>query len=146
MADNRYTREIYEGYREHWRLSSTLVGDYGKWLIAQLTLINVGAIFLLSNEQFRPALAHGSFWWFVAGIMLSLFCGLAAWFNWGLNRDLAKVYFDPAILEDDAAWPEPSRALLFMTTLTYWLSLALGLASVFCIPLGAWSAWSATHP
>jgi hypothetical protein len=108
MAESGYAREVYEGYRDQWRLSSTLVGDYGKWLIAQLTLIHVGAIFLLaSNELFRPALAHGAFWWFIAGIMLSLLCGLATWFNWGMNRDAARVL---------------SVALRFKVGFTYWLA------------------------
>jgi hypothetical protein len=75
--------------------------------------------------------------------MLSLFCGLATWFNWSLNAEAAKVYFDPSILEDDAKWPEPSRRLTRGVTITYWLSLALGLASALCIPLGAWCVSSA---
>jgi hypothetical protein len=46
-----YAVEVYKAYRELWRVAMELAGAYGKWLIAQLTIIHAGAIYVLGSNE-----------------------------------------------------------------------------------------------
>jgi hypothetical protein len=76
---------VHKLHREQWQVATQIAGDYGKWLVASLTLVHGGALYgLASNTLYRPSVLGQALWWFVFGLILSLLSGFVAWINWYL--------------------------------------------------------------
>lgn len=112
--------------------------DYGKWLIATLTAVHIGASYFVGNLQGVPVGTKiAAIWWFVGGIILILLSGLTAWWNWTQHAERRNSWTNANMLinDDPKHWPKNTNAAAI--TSTYLLSLVFGLASAACLPIGA---------
>lgn len=124
---------------ERLNKSLQLQGDYGKWLIASLLLLNGTALYsLATNVSYgRPILQSGSLWWFLGGLLLAMGSGFVAWINWGLlAADLIRQSNASMLVSRDA-WPQSNKSADRYISLTFGLAIVLGLASLACVPIGA---------
>jgi hypothetical protein len=111
--------------------------DYGKWLISSLFLMHGSAIaglaFKASGPTAPPYLFAVS--WFVAGIVLALGAGFAAWWNFSFATRQYDDWANPNMLINPANWP--STPTVRGVEATKWISIACGLLSVACLVAGA---------
>jgi hypothetical protein len=127
---------VYQQCNDHMRAAFQLQGDYGKWLIASLLLIHGVAIwFVAESTELSRTVLPSVFWWHVAGILFALLCGLFTWGNWSLHSVLYEP-LDPGMIVDAQHWPRANPRTEAWITVTYWLSVIIGLLSAGCI-LGA---------
>lgn len=132
----------YQSQREDYRMAAELMAQYGRWLVATITAVHFGSIYLLSslpgdNLEGRQA----ALWALVTGVILILLCGLAAWANWGAMADLKRNWADARMLVDPKAWPKADAETRWVRWWVQWslrASLAFGVLSVACIPLAAY--------
>lgn len=129
---------IYVAMRENASRSLQLQGEYGKWLIASITILHAGALVALANsERLAPALGGGAGWWFIAGLVLALVCGFVVWINWGLvSRSFEHFARSDLILNDYTVLHEPDPYRIWIGV-TYWLPIFLGISSVSMLVAGA---------
>jgi hypothetical protein len=128
--------KAYEFNQEALRLTTEVQAEYGRWLIATTSAVQVGAIFFVGNLDGIPIeVKLLPIWIFVAGLLLILFSGLAAWANWGILASIYRDWNNANMLVETSKWPKPAESLWI--PITYWLSLIFGIASALCIPLGA---------
>ncbi len=111
--------------------------DYGKWLISSLLLIHGSAIGGLAFKASGPAPPPYLFAmiWFVAGIVLALGAGFAAWWNFSIGMQHYDKWANPNMLVNPTSWPA-APAFGGMEA-TRWASIACGLLSVACLVAGA---------
>lgn len=136
---------VYKDYKEMQRVTFDLAGQYGRWLLASLLLIHGGALFglftFLSELADKPdALARYQLtvWWFVSGLMLTLFAGLFTWLNWSMNSNNYEAWANKAMLWDPEKWTG-DNVHTWGVNFCYWAALVLGVLSSFCIIGGAYS-------
>ncbi|MCZ7451308.1 hypothetical protein O8B93_27485 [Agrobacterium rhizogenes] len=136
---------VYKDYKEMQRATFELAGQYGRWLLASLLLIHGGALFglftFLSELADKPdALARYQWtvWWFVSGLMLTLFAGLFTWLNWSMNSNNYEAWANKAMLWDSDEWVG-QNVHTWGINFSYWAALVLGVLSSLCIVGGAYS-------
>ncbi|MBD9390240.1 hypothetical protein IB237_23850 [Agrobacterium sp. AGB01] len=136
---------VYKDYKEMHRATFELAGQYGRWLLASLLLIHGGALFglftFLSELADKPdALARYQLtvWWFVIGLMLTLFAGLCTWANWTLHSDNYDGWANKPMLWDPEEWAGATRHT-WAIDFFYWAALVLGVLASLCIVGGAYS-------
>jgi len=135
---------VYKDLKEMQRATFDLAGQYGRWLLASLLLVHGGALFglftFLSDLADKPeALARYQWtvWWFVAGLILTLFSGLCTWINWSMHSDNFDAWANKPMLWDPRQWTGDARHT-WGITVSFWASLILGVSSALCIIGGAY--------
>jgi hypothetical protein len=122
-------KQKYEACREDHKTTFQLSGDYAKWFISTLLLLNSGAIaaiFQKGQTYACAVLIHG------LGIMLALAAGFAGW----LNLQWASQHFRASteeILEGVPMTPLPAKiatARCVAVTLSILSALSLGLGAI----------------
>ncbi|WP_413709837.1 hypothetical protein [Rhizobium sp. Rhizsp82] len=136
---------VYKDYKEMQRATFDVAAQWGRWLLASLLLVHGGALFglftFLSDLAGKPdALAQYQWtvWWFVAGIILTLASGMAAWLNWSMHSENYDSWANKAMLWDPEQWVGESRYIRALDV-TNWAAIILGVLSALCIVGGAYS-------
>ena len=128
----------YEANREDYRFAAQLFAEYGRWLVVTIAGSHIGGIFFLGGLDLPIHQVEPSLWTLTVGLILILFCGLAAYWNFmalaGLHASRDNIlmltnpeYFPP---KDDPSFDRRIRN-------TYTAALVLGLSSAICILLAA---------
>lgn len=111
--------------------------DYGKWLISSLFLMHgsaiAGLMFKSGGATAPPYLFAVA--WFVAGLVLALGAGFAAWWNFTFALKHYQIWSKPNMLTNREHWPQ--KASSKAVTVTLWVAVACGLLSVVCLVGGA---------
>lgn len=132
-------RETLAGMREAARHSATLQTDYGKWLTTTIAATHLGGIYVLvSMEGVAPAAKFPAVATLVGGLVLCFASGLFSYLNFGTVRRQMLEWADPRILFDQAAWPKDNPFRRRVVTATMVAAIALGVASVLCLPLATY--------
>ena len=129
--------ELYRLNAERLKAVSQTQADYGKWLIATLSVIHSAAIYALATLH-SPVPPRYVFVPFVIGLLLTLSSGLCSWSNFTFAIRLLEGWTDPAMLLDDARWPTIPPRLGFWISATMVAAIVTGVASALCILWGAW--------
>jgi hypothetical protein len=121
----------YEAHREDHKAAFQLGGEYAKWFISTLLLLNSGAILIIFQKNGFPcaALIHG------IGILLALGAAFAGW----LNLQWASSYFRAVaeeVLAGNAPTPEPKKIKY-----ARWVAVALAVLSAIFWTIGALLIW-----
>lgn len=134
--------ESVQGYLKH---TMEMQGAQGRWLIASLLLIH-GSVFafLAQSDRLSTDILPHVFLWLAAGIVLALCCGFVTWWNWSLASMIyAEVQpwmiYNGSQIEFGGWRPR-------MVTVTMWLAVVFGLASVACVCGIAWTSYQIVHP
>jgi hypothetical protein len=133
--DPSYLMQAAELYRlnvERLKIVQTVQADYGKWLIATLSLIHTGALYAIASDHLGSNIRN-SFVPPLFGILLTLTSAFFAWVNFSLGVRLMESWTDPKMLSDDARWPKVEGALKFWIPATMALSVGTGIAAGACI-------------
>lgn len=141
IDDEQYrfvAEEVYKAERESHKVAMQLQGDYGKWLVNALMIINAGAIVgLAQSSTLQKNALHDAGLWFVGGLLAAVACGFISWVNWSINADLHHNLAQPSMKFDIANWPEAGERQAWWINATFYLSIAAGFVSVACIVVGA---------
>ena len=136
---------VFSDYKQMQRATFDVASQWGRWLLASLLLVHGGALFglftFLSDLAGKPeALAQYQWtvWWFVAGVILTLSSGLAAWINWSMHSNNYEGWANKAMLWDPEEWVGETRHTWGLDV-TNWTSVLLGIAAALCIVGGAYS-------
>lgn len=111
--------------------------EHSKWLINTLYLLHSGSIAGILTRAPPDKLSQFavSLWWFVAGVALAFFAGLATWINYHwFNR----TYSDLIKMIRQRHWRpnELPKSARFVAA-TQWAALCVGLLSFGCLLIGA---------
>jgi hypothetical protein len=111
--------------------------EHSKWLINTLYLLHSGAIAGIVSRVSTDKLPQfvGSLKWFVFGLALAFLAGLATWsnyefFNFTYSELIKRIRYGQWIAGD---LPKSARLVAWSS----YIALALGLASFFCLIIGA---------
>ena len=88
--DKLVAERAYEQILDAGREAARIQAGYGKWLIATLTAVHLGAIYFVgldSNPHLTIEAKIPALRFFVSGLLLILLSGLIAFINWGLIAD-----------------------------------------------------------
>jgi hypothetical protein len=113
-TDPNYQQAAAELYRlnaERLSALTAIQGDYGKWLIARLSLIHSAALYAIAVGQFHRT--SGAYLPFLTGLVLTLLSGSMTWTNFTLGSRLMENWIDPFMLSDDVRWPKLEGPLKF---------------------------------
>jgi hypothetical protein len=121
----------YEANREDHKATFQLGGEYAKWFISTLLLLNSGAILIIFQKNGFPwaAFIHG------IGILLALGAAFAGW----LNLQWASRYFRAAaddVLAGNAPPPQPKKIKQSMCVAVF-----LAVTSAISWTIGALLIW-----
>ncbi|CAM5766293.1 hypothetical protein LMIY3S_01772 [Labrys miyagiensis] len=109
LSEDQYrfvAQEVYKNERENQKTAMQLQGDYGKWLLNTLLILNGGAVIgLAQSSAFGKSALHEAGMWFVGGIVSALACGFVAWVNWSLLAHYYEDWADPHMTFDVERWP-----------------------------------------
>ncbi len=124
----------FDALREDATFAKTMMGDYGKWMLATLAAVHVGGIYLVNSMT--AVEMNGkieAMWWLLAGLLLNLAAGLVTYANWNL---LAQYTPKIGMLVNEEHWPK-SWPLNGWVNVTMWGAILLGVASALTlIPAG----------
>lgn len=67
-------------HRENFKVTFDLAGEYAKWLLSTLLLLNSGAIAGIFQKDLAPRY-HEPLCFFAFGVLFALISGIFAWFN-----------------------------------------------------------------
>jgi hypothetical protein len=127
---------VYHDLKENQRATFAVAAEYGRWLIASLVLINGGAMWgLLSYlgsiglkaenlSQFAAPI-----WSLMAGIVLAMCSGLAAWVNWSMHSHNYQCMARHDMLWDPERWADDPPHDIGLD-ITNWLSIGCGVGSL----------------
>jgi hypothetical protein len=126
--------KYFDALREDATFAKTMMGDYGKWMLATLAAVHVGGIYLVNS---MTAVEMGGriagMWWLLIGLLLNLAAGLVTYANWNL---LAQFTPKIGMLVNEEQWPK-SWPLNGWVNVTMWGAILLGVASALTlIPTG----------
>jgi hypothetical protein len=127
--------ELYRLNVERLKSITIVQADYGKWLIATLSVIHTGALYAIATAHLAQNV-KGAYVPFLVGQILVLFSGLSTWINFSLVMSLMEDWTDPFMLTDDARWPKLEGSLKFWIPTTMVTSLAAGVFSALCFVWG----------
>ena len=145
----RGASSVYESLLQARFSADRMAAEYGKWIFQSLLLLHSGAIagaftYMSSvpSQRLQMSLAIPCF---VAGIVVILLAGFAAWVNWSAIADAFRQQADPWMVEDRSRYPKgpPSRTRLINASL--WASIALGFISGLFLLFGAAVAYFAVR-
>lgn len=135
----------YQGVQSWLKHTMEMQGAQGRWLIASLLLIHGGLFaFLAQSETLSALILPHVFVWLTAGIVLALCCGFSTWWNWSLAAAIYStvhpwMIYNGSVIEF-TGWRPP------LVTITMWLAVVFGLASVGCICGVAWTSYQIINP
>ena len=126
--------------------SLKMMGDYGRWLISSLLFLHGAAIGgLLFKSGFNGAPPYlNSLWWFVAGIVLAMGAGFAAWLNFSKAAEIYHRWADHRMLTNRAFWPTDNSGSKVVSW-TKRIAILCGIVSVGCLVGGAASVVASWH-
>lgn len=130
-------RETFQQSEHRFAVMFGVQADYGKWLIATLSLIHSGALYALATSKVDHA-QKDAFVPFLVGLLLALTCGLLTWINYNLQASTYMRWADPRMLANDDHWPRQPAAKGI--DFTMWGGIIAGIASALCIAWGALTA------
>ena len=142
--DQKYQMAATELYRlnvERLKIIQVTQADYGKWLMATLSLVHTGALYTIATEHLGKGVAD-AYLPPLVGLLLTLISALLIWTNFTLAISLMEKWTDPAMLSDDAHWPKSERPYKFWIPATMALAVVTGIASGGCI---VWTAIKLAH-
>jgi hypothetical protein len=121
----------YEAHREDHKTAFQLGGEYAKWFISTLLLLNSGAILTIFQRGGFPcaALIHG------IGILLALGAAFAGWLNLQWASRYLRVIADD-VLAGNAPTPQPEK-IKHASCVAVTLALT---SAIFCT-IGALLIW-----
>lgn len=134
---HKIAEELYRLNGERLRSVSLVQADYGKWLIATLSVIHSAAIYAVATSP-RLESSHTLIVPFVVGLLLTLTSGLFTWTNFTILIALYQSWVEPAMLRDDAYWPTSSCFYKISVPATMVLALITGIGAATCILWGAY--------
>jgi hypothetical protein len=70
-----------------------------RWIMASLLLVNGGALVAISDAAEKHGAVADAASYFIWGVILAIFCGIAAWFNFNLIAEATSERLDWAALE-----------------------------------------------
>jgi hypothetical protein len=112
--------------------------DYGKWVLASLLTVHLGALLLISQAgDASPRLFQASGTWLIYGVIAALFTGCLAWINFTLSALAHWKTIDAYVNGKEF---KPSRLLTFGVTATFLVSPILAVASLALFLMAAHSA------
>lgn len=136
-------REVYFKMKDLRADSRRYHVEYGKWLIASMLAVHLGALFLLSSLVGQPGVDNvqlvDAVVWHVGGIAFIISAGFCAWLNFQCAEIIFDRWSDPTMLIDAEVWPgadEPIRKLDPVGA-TLFLAAAFGAISLWCFLAGA---------
>jgi hypothetical protein len=137
-SDHRlFAEKVYHHNAEAWKETIRVQAEMGRWLLATMTAVHLGATYIVASSSYIPAqLKVQSIPLFVLGIVYILIAGLCAWINWGYMARFHGIMARPAMIFDTDDWPSPPPD--WPLAITYWASLLFGVGSAICLPVGAW--------
>jgi hypothetical protein len=121
----------YVAYRDDHKATFQLSGEYARWFISTLLLLNSGAIAAI----FQKGATANYAWAFGLGIILALGAGFFSW----LNLFCASQYFRVSaekIIQGASTTPLPSKIRIALI-----VALILSILSAVCLCLGAILIW-----
>jgi hypothetical protein len=137
--DESYRLAAVELYRlnvERLKAVTAIQADYGKWLIATLSVIHTGALYAIATAHLASNV-KGAYAPFLVGQLLVLASGLSTWTNFSLVMSLMEDWTDPFMLTDDARWPKLDGPFKFWIPATMVISIVAGVLSALCLLWGA---------
>jgi hypothetical protein len=119
----------HAAHRENFKITFDLAGEYAKWILSTLLLLNSGAI----AGIFQKDLSHAygvSLYFFAAGVISALISGIAGWFN----LQGAAVWYHSAATAVLAGKDEHARPKSIDRNRKY--ALLAAFSSIGCLGLG----------
>jgi len=123
----------YEANREGYRFAAQLFADYGRWLVATIAASHIGGIFFLGSLKLPIQQVEPSLWALTIGLILILFCGLAAYWNFMALADLYASRDNIMMLTNPEHFPKHDPSFDRKLRNTYTAALVLGTSSAICI-------------
>lgn len=118
--------------------------EYGRWLTNTLWLMHSGAIVGLFSKigtADHPPAYWSSVFWFVAGIVFAFMSAFSSWWNFTYSAKILENWADPKMLVDRGTWPQMAPALFKRVTITLYVAIGGGVASVGCLLGGSLTIW-----
>lgn len=141
---------VYPQLKEWEKSARELHTSYSKWLITTAYAIHAGAIAgLVFNAGGQLPAYLPSVRWFVAGLLIALIAGFAAWINLSALEELYRQWANPNMLitPGKETWPKEATELStdwpIKCSLDNWIkysllcSIGAGIVSWLCILFGA---------
>ncbi|WP_315920164.1 hypothetical protein [Mesorhizobium sp. SP-1A] len=114
--------------------------DYGKWVLASLLTVHLGALLLISQAGSSSAkLFQASGTWLIYGVIAALFTGGLAWINFTLAAISHWKVIDSYLNGKEF---KPSKRLSFGVNATFIISPILAIVSLVLFLVAAQSALS----
>jgi hypothetical protein len=138
---NLRAKALWDLNGERLKFVSTIQADYGKWLIVTVTSVHLAGLYLVSQASVPVEIRTNpsSFWPFIIGVCLILIAGLITWANWSMAAGVYSEWMRPSMLDDPKSWPtNVTDYRRWLIPFCFWASLAFGIASAICIPVGAY--------
>jgi hypothetical protein len=105
---------------------------------ATIAAVHLGGIYVLTQAYFIETTARESGVLILTfGILLVLFAGLSAWWNWYAASLLYQKWANPDMLVNPNAWPKDDPVLSARMNWTFRASIIVGLLSALCGPVAA---------
>jgi hypothetical protein len=140
-SDYRLVAErVYDNLREAQKQASTMVADYGRWLVATISASHLGGIFFVGGlpaEAVPWTVKEPAIWSLVIGLVSILAAGLVTYFNWSLNARAYAQMANPELLIDPQRWPKLDEKLAANARLTMRIAIGLGVLSVVMLIVSA---------
>lgn len=112
--------------------------DYGKWVLASLLTVHLGALLLISQAgDASSMLFQASGAWLIYGVITALFTGGIAWINFTLS---AAIHWKVIEAHINGKEFKPSKPLSYGINGTFYLAPLLALASLVLFLVAAQSA------
>jgi len=130
MNEDPAGRDRYQAYRENFKATFELSGDYAKWFISTLLLLNSGAVAgIFQHKEIKTYVSSVSL--FGVGIILALLAGLFGW----LNLQIAARHY--RLLAKDTLNHTAERSCPKSIVIFRWVATAFATLSVVCLAVGA---------
>jgi hypothetical protein len=145
----RGASSVYESLLRARFAADRMAAAYGKWIFQSLLLLHSGAIagafaFMASVPSQRLQMSQAVAC-FVAGIVVVLLAGFAAWVNWSAIADAFRLQADPWMVEDRSRYPKGPLARTRLVNASLWASVAFGFISGLFLLFGAAIAYFAVR-
>ncbi|RNC91498.1 MAG: hypothetical protein ED558_16500 [Oricola sp.] len=126
-----HARETYDYLRRYqWKCIEANV-EYGKWLVASLLFVHVGAVFVITQTGdqalviFRQVGAYH-----LVGIVSAFACGFSAWLNFRFLEERYDRHVSPAMTYRRDMWPDWNSEKRDPINATFFFAVGFGILSL----------------
>lgn len=130
LADALYKQRLAE-----FKLFLGIQAEYGKWLIATLSLLHGAALYALASGHLEQAPRAVSLA-FLFGLILTMISGFATWINFSLNAGEAWRKANVMMLFDRSSIPPEDESKNCQIALSLYAAVITGILSLLLFVVG----------